>query len=71
MDTPFNDSPFKCAVYGDIQSFAVTVEDRCDMVRKFSRAQCEAALRLDGLQRTVERAIQSRLRRLDREEGAA
>lgn len=34
------------------------------MVPGFSRAKCEAALKVEGLQKTVEKAVQRRLRQL-------
>lgn len=40
--------------------------DRCYAVLRFNRSQCNAALKVKGLQKTVARAIQARLRLLDR-----
>ncbi|NMG48960.1 hypothetical protein GO613_12700 [Azoarcus communis] len=60
-------NPFKTGMYGGIDCFAVTVEDRVARVKKFDRAQCHAALELGDLQKSVERAIKSRLRVLDKD----
>lgn len=60
-------NPFKTGMYGGVDCFAVTVEDRVARVKKFDRAQCQAALALDDLQKSVERAIKSRLRMLDKD----
>jgi hypothetical protein len=56
--------PFAAARYGDIQTWYITAEDRIRAVRGFSAAQCESALKLPELQKTVERAVRSRLRML-------
>lgn len=60
------ENPFKANCYAGIQTYHLTVEDRLNAVKAFDQAQCEAALRVAGLQKTVERAIQSQLRRLKR-----
>lgn len=41
--------------------------DRCQMVKSFSWAQCQAAMKANCLQATVYQAIQRRLRELQRE----
>lgn len=46
---------------------AVDAEARLDRVRDFDREQCARALRVPGLQKTVERAIHVRQRKLERE----
>lgn len=38
--------------------------DRIRMVKQFTVSQCHAALKLDGLQKTVRQAIERRLRQL-------
>lgn len=43
---------------------AVAVEERVAMVRTFDRAQCEAGLRVRGLQVTGRRTLERRLREL-------
>lgn len=57
---------FKAIRYDDRQTWHITSEDRIRAVRGFTREQCLDALTTDGLQKTVEQAIQRRLRQLDR-----
>lgn len=59
--------PFAASVYGSHQTYHLTVDDRIAAVRNFDRAQCQAALALPDLQKTVARAVHARLRRLDRD----
>ncbi|MDR1276406.1 MAG: hypothetical protein LBL72_08530 [Candidatus Accumulibacter sp.] len=47
--------------------YKVTAYDRVDAVKKFDRAKCEAALKVDDLQKTVEHAICARIHKLERE----
>lgn len=58
------DNPFSCTVYGGVQCYHLVAEDRIRVVKSFNLAQCEAALKVEGLQKTVERAIRSRMRLL-------
>lgn len=60
------DNPFKAGCYNGIQTYSITADDRISAVEKFDISQCLAALRVPHLQRTVERAIHSRLRKLER-----
>lgn len=46
---------------------AVDVETRLERVKNFSESQCRAALKRDGLQATVRKAIERRLRQLEKE----
>lgn len=57
-------NPFSSGVYDGIETQIVTAEDRLRMVPGFNRAKCEAALKVDGLQKTVFAALQRRLRQL-------
>lgn len=64
-------NPFAATVYGSHQTYHVTADDRIAAVRHFTtREQCRAALVLPGLQKTVARAVRSRLRQLERDSGA-
>ena len=64
-------NPFAATVYGSHQTYHVTVDDRIAAVRRFTtREQCQAALALPDLQKTVARAVHSRLRQLERDSGA-
>jgi hypothetical protein len=58
---------FAAGNYGGVQTYHQTVADRIHCVRTANRAQCQEALTLPGLQRTVEDAIRARLRKLDKE----
>lgn len=62
--------PFAAGVYNGVQTYVCSVDERVARARSFDRAQCEAALRLPDLQKTVLRAVQTRLRQLDRAAGA-
>ncbi len=57
-------NPFKGPRYDDMQTYHVTADDRIRAVKAFSREQCLAALAVPGLQKTVERVVQARLRQL-------
>ncbi len=58
--------PFLAATYEGRQFYDVVAEDRIRRVKHFDRAQCLAALALPDLQKTVSRAIERRLRQLER-----
>lgn len=60
------DNPFARGIYSGHRTYTVTADDRVRAVREFDRAQCLAALHVDDLQATVRRAIDQRLRALDR-----
>ncbi len=60
-------NPFYAGNYNGHDVYTITTEDRIQIVRTFSREQCEAALQVTGLQTTVKRAIEVRMRKLDRE----
>lgn len=55
-------NPFLAGVYDGVQTQKVSADDRVQAVKYFNRAQCEAALKVNGLQKTVEAAVQRRLR---------
>ena len=55
-------NPFKAAVYNGVQMYHQTAEDRVRAVTDFSRSDCEAALQVPHLQKTVVAAVQRRLR---------
>lgn len=56
--------PFATGTYNGQAVGKVTAEERIGMVRGFDREQCEEALRVDGLQATVRKAVERRLRAL-------
>ncbi len=56
------DNPFR-GTYG----YWVDAESRLDCVKNFNAAECQAALKVYGLQKTVRIAIERRLRKLAKE----
>ncbi|HDR9585245.1 TPA: hypothetical protein QDC22_007521 [Burkholderia stabilis] len=58
------DNPFRGPRYGAVQTIVGVAEDRIRMVRDFDRVQCEAALKVPHLQKTVRRAVLARLNKL-------
>lgn len=62
-----NTNPFWAGTYNGHDVYTVTTDDRVQKVKGFSREQCEAALQVKGLQATVRRAVEVRIRKLDRE----
>ncbi|MFW6340999.1 MAG: hypothetical protein ACOC0Q_09035 [Wenzhouxiangella sp.] len=60
-------NPFEYEIYGGRIVQACDAQSRCDRVRNFTRAQCEAAMKITYLQASVYQAIQRRLRQLERE----
>lgn len=59
-------NPFKAAIYNGQQLYHLSAEDRARAVTWFDRAQCDAALKLQGLQKSVEAAVKRRLRHFDK-----
>lgn len=58
-----NGNPFLSESYGHV-SGALDTKSRLDKVKRFNLEECEAALKVDGLQKSVEKAIHSRIRKL-------
>jgi hypothetical protein len=48
----------------NIRLHALAVDERLRCVERFDARQCRAALKVDGLQKTVRTAIERRLRKL-------
>lgn len=59
-------NPFAVQLHGGIQAYTCSADDRISRVQHFDRKQCLAALALPDLQRTVARAVERRLRQLER-----
>lgn len=57
-----DDNPFFAYAHEGRRFYHVTADDRIRAVNGFNLAQCESALGVDGLQKTVERAVRSRMR---------
>lgn len=68
---PETDNPFKAFTYpsdnGPVQTYHCAADDRLRALANFDQAQCEAALRVPGLQASVRNALERRLRKLTRE----
>jgi ParB family chromosome partitioning protein len=63
-------NPFLCYFNDGVETHQaenISAEDRIDAVRKFNAAECEAALVLPDLQKTVKTAIERRIRELGKE----
>lgn len=60
------DNPFLVTSYQGHRMGPVTAADRVAAVARFSEEQCEAALQVPGLQKTVIEAIKRRRRQLAR-----
>lgn len=63
-------NPFAAGIYNGVQSYTIAVDDRLQLVKKFTLAQCQAALQVNGLQKTVETAVRARIRRFEKEAAA-
>lgn len=57
-------NPFVGPRYGEQQTVVCAADDRIRMVKSFDRLQCEAALKLPDLQKTVRRALLIRVKKL-------
>lgn len=57
--------PFAGPRYGELQTYQNSVEDRLNAVRRMDKEALLAALNVPDLQKTVERAIRSRLKKLE------
>lgn len=59
-----SENPFKGPCYNGHQLYNLSGDERTIMVKTFTAEQCAAALEVPGLQKTVERAIRARQRKL-------
>ena len=57
-------NPFKAGIPGHPQAQTIDAESRVRLVRDFSLDQCNLALLIPGLQKTVLAAVQRRVRQL-------
>ncbi len=60
------EDPFLFADFGDHKTYVVCAQDRITRVKRFDRTQCQAALALPDLQKTVQAAICKRMRQLEK-----
>lgn len=68
---PSMSNPFLTPVEGYPRAQTVDAVGRIDAVRAFDYRECEAALEVDGLQKTVQTAVRRRMRQLRRATSAA
>lgn len=57
-------NPFRYRLYDGKEVETVSASDRVEKVKHFNLDQCQAALAVPNLQKTVERAVHSRMRAL-------
>lgn len=57
-------NPFRYRMYDGREVETTSADDRVEKVKGFSQDQCNAALSVSGLQKSVERAVRVRLRAL-------
>ena len=62
-------NPFFAGTYLGRAMYALAADDRLRRVAEFDKSQCEAALLVPGLQKTVRTAIERRLRALAKQGG--
>lgn len=60
-------NPFQAGHEDGTPMYYASVDDRIHAVKSFTREQCEAALQVQYLQKTVEKAVRARMRKLERE----
>lgn len=63
VNSYYKDNPFYKNWNGHMAG-AIDAQSRIEMVKQFNREQCEAALKVLGLQKSVEKAVNSRLKKL-------
>jgi hypothetical protein len=57
-------NPFRYRMYNGLEVETISADDRIEKVKKFSLEQCYEALAVAHLQKSVERAVFSRIRAL-------
>ena len=71
MSTDDTLGPFKTGEHPDGTAYgACSLEDRREIVKRFSYPQCKAAMRVSGLQLGVIHALERRMKQLRREGNA-
>lgn len=66
MTQKTTNNPFAAGIYNGVQTYTVDAADRLRAVKSFDLVKCYAALQVDGLQKTVERAVRARIRQLEK-----
>lgn len=59
-------NPFVTGHVDGHETMAMAVEDRLDMVKRFDLQQCREALQVEHLQGTVTKAVERRIRQLEK-----
>lgn len=59
-------NPFTASTFNGVTYFHVDAASRIHALKTFDLAQCEAGLKVPGLQKTVERALRSRINKLQK-----
>jgi hypothetical protein len=57
-------NPFEAGFYNNRQTYFTTGSERLNQVKGFNLEQCEAGLQVAGLQVAVEKALNSRMKKL-------
>jgi hypothetical protein len=57
-------NPFKAGTFQGRQLYHTNGPDRVEQARRFSLKECEAGLQVPGVQKTVEKALNSRVKKL-------
>lgn len=67
MNTANHQHPFAASRHGDHQYYYVTATDRIDAVKRMTdTAQLRACLEVTDLQKTVERAVLAKLKKMEK-----
>lgn len=57
-------NPFKAGIYNHRQTYHTSGAERLQQVKGFSLEQCKAGLLVQGIQKSVEKALNSRIKKL-------
>ncbi|MBL4797200.1 MAG: hypothetical protein JKY50_07290 [Oleispira sp.] len=57
-------NPFEAGTFQGRQLYHTNGPDRVEQVRSFDLKECEAGLQVPGVQKTVQRALNSRIKKL-------
>jgi len=59
-------NPFKAGAYNGSQTYHTSGSERLHQIKGFNLEQCKAGLRVEGLQKAVEKALNSRVKKLNK-----
>jgi hypothetical protein len=57
-------NPFKAGIYNNKQTYHTSGTERLQQVKSFNLEQCEAGIQVLGVQKWVEKALNSRIKKL-------